>query len=488
VNQPTLPTFDPIAAICSGGQLNPLPTTSTNGVTGTWSPALNNTQTTTYTFTPNVVNPSPTNLVVNGDFTAGNSGFNSDYQYITNAGLNGVQKAYGIVAAANSWFQFFPACTSNAPSGGNMMVVDGSTSNGGNDIVWSQTVTVQPNQTYNFSYWLQTVSMPNNAIAEVTINGVSIGMTTAPGNNCETGQYSYTWNSGTSTTAQIAIYDRNIQSNGNDFSLDDISLIQATFIPCPTTTTLTITVNQPVTSTFNAIPELCSGGTAPELPTNSLEGFTGTWSPAVIDNTTSGTYTFIPDANQCAINGNLVITVQNSFDFDITGNCVGNEFILEVTAVNNTFDVNTASYNWFTIDQQLVGTNSSTFNVSEYLSSTIIIEELPITFSVTVTDANGCTKNESITLDRIFCGIQKGISVNNDGNNDFFDLTQLNVKNLSIFNRYGMKVYTKNQYRNEWKGQTDNGDELPDGTYYYVIEFNSGDAAKTGWIYVNREQ
>jgi gliding motility-associated-like protein len=107
---------------------------------------------------------------------------------------------------------------------------------------------------------------------------------------------------------------------------------------------------------------------------------------------------------------------------------------------------------------------------------------------VTVTDANGCTKNESITLDRIFCGIQKGISVNNDGSNDFFDLALLNVKNLSIFNRYGMKVYSKNQYRNEWKGQTDNGDELPDGTYYYVIEFNSGDAAKTGWIYVNREQ
>jgi hypothetical protein len=32
--------------------LSPLPTTSNNGITGTWSPALNNTTTTTYTFTP----------------------------------------------------------------------------------------------------------------------------------------------------------------------------------------------------------------------------------------------------------------------------------------------------------------------------------------------------------------------------------------------------------------------------------------------------
>ncbi|WP_291131972.1 choice-of-anchor L domain-containing protein [Flavobacterium sp. UBA7682] len=313
VNQPILPTFDPIAAICNGGQLNPLPTTSNNGVTGTWSPVLNNTLTTTYTFTP--------------------------------------------------------------------------------------------------------------------------------------------------TTGSCAL-----------------------------PTTLTITVNPNVLPTFNAIAPLCIGETAPSLPLTSLEGITGTWTPAVIDNTTSGTYTFVPSANQCATNGSLTVTVQSGFDFEITGNCVDNDFVLEVTAINDTFDVDTASFNWFTNDQQLVGTNSSTFNISEYLNSTTIVEELPITFSVTVTDANGCTKNESITLDRISCSIQKGISVNNDGKNDFFDLTQLNVKNLTIFNRYGMKVYSKNQYRNEWKGQSEKGDELPDGTYYYVIEFNSGDAAKTGWIYVNREQ
>lgn len=52
VNATTTPTFNPVAAICSGDPLSPLPTTSTNGINGTWSPALNNTATTTYTFTP----------------------------------------------------------------------------------------------------------------------------------------------------------------------------------------------------------------------------------------------------------------------------------------------------------------------------------------------------------------------------------------------------------------------------------------------------
>jgi Putative metal-binding motif/Secretion system C-terminal sorting domain len=47
-----VPTFSPVASICYGGSLSPLPTTSNNGITGTWSPAINNLATTTYTFTP----------------------------------------------------------------------------------------------------------------------------------------------------------------------------------------------------------------------------------------------------------------------------------------------------------------------------------------------------------------------------------------------------------------------------------------------------
>lgn len=49
----TTPNFTAVSAICAGTNLSPLPTTSTNNISGTWSPALNNSQTTTYTFTPN---------------------------------------------------------------------------------------------------------------------------------------------------------------------------------------------------------------------------------------------------------------------------------------------------------------------------------------------------------------------------------------------------------------------------------------------------
>jgi hypothetical protein len=52
VNPNVTPTFTQVAPICSGGTLAALPTTSNNGITGSWSPALNNLATTTYTFTP----------------------------------------------------------------------------------------------------------------------------------------------------------------------------------------------------------------------------------------------------------------------------------------------------------------------------------------------------------------------------------------------------------------------------------------------------
>ncbi|TAI49594.1 lectin-like domain-containing protein [Flagellimonas allohymeniacidonis] len=53
VVQGIIPEFEAVGAICAGETLQPLPTLSNNGIAGSWSPALNNTATTVYTFTPN---------------------------------------------------------------------------------------------------------------------------------------------------------------------------------------------------------------------------------------------------------------------------------------------------------------------------------------------------------------------------------------------------------------------------------------------------
>ena len=48
----TVPVFDPIAPICAGSTAPILPNVSSNGISGSWSPAIDNTTTTTYFFTP----------------------------------------------------------------------------------------------------------------------------------------------------------------------------------------------------------------------------------------------------------------------------------------------------------------------------------------------------------------------------------------------------------------------------------------------------
>ncbi len=121
-----------------------------------------------------------------------------------------------------------------------------------------------------------------------------------------------------------------------------------------------------------------------------------------------------------------------------------------------------------------------------YIESNAIVYNLPITFILKITNENGCFKSKEFIIDNLYCDIQKGISPNSDGFNEFFDLRLLNVKKLSIYNRFGVNVYNKENYFNEWNGQTNDNKILPDGVYYYLIEYKNNSGIKTGWIYINR--
>lgn len=158
----------------------------------------------------------------------------------------------------------------------------------------------------------------------------------------------------------------------------------------------------------------------------------------------------------------------------IAGGCQGNAYVLTATPVN--YDGAAASYSWTSPDGQVVS-GGSTPSVTVSGAGT---------YTLTVT-VSGCDGSAPFVAGSTSCTIQKGISANNDGLNDFFDLEGFNVSRLEIFNRYGTKVYERRNYVNEWKGQSDKGDELPDGTYYYVIERRDGEPTKTGWIYINRK-
>lgn len=82
--------------------------------------------------------------------------------------------------------------------------------------------------------------------------------------------------------------------------------------------------------------------------------------------------------------------------------------------------------------------------------------------------------------------IYNGFSPNNDGINDFFvveGLEDTDTEQVSIFNRWGNLVFYVKDYQNNWDG-TWNGEDLPDGTYFYVIQV-SGESHE-GFIQLQR--
>ena len=179
--------------------------------------------------------------------------------------------------------------------------------------------------------------------------------------------------------------------------------------------------------------------------------------------------------NICSDEDSFVVTITDAPAFTITGGCDGNTYVLEATGDfgdNVTFEWET------TVAGQVIqsGANTPVATVSG---------EGIYNLTVSVVGNADCFNTVGFPASATTCKIQKGISVDGDGHNDTFDLAGFNVSKLAIYNRYGSKVYERNNYVNEWFGQSDKGDELPDGTYYYVIERNTGEST-TGWIYINR--
>jgi len=59
---------------------------------------------------------------------------------------------------------------------------------------------------------------------------------------------------------------------------------------------------------------------------------------------------------------------------------------------------------------------------------------------------------------------------NNDGVNDYFEIKNLpDDASTQIFNRWGIKVFETNKSNVFWDGRTTSGNELVDGTYFYLV-------------------
>ena len=281
------------------------------------------------------------------------------------------------------------------------------------------------------------------------------------------GNYSYLWNDPQAQTTATAT---NLCTGNYCVTVTDLDT------NCTQQFCVTVSDNIPnVTPIFSFGTSLtaCQGVSAQVLlPTTSDNSITGSWNPSTIDYSIVGptVYTFTPNSGQCAFNTTLTVTVNTIPQFTISGGCDGEDYVLQIAQQSQ----NVTNVKWY-FNNVLIGQGTS-----------IIISDEGL-YTAVVTNANNCQSDADINVTNSFCSIPKGVSANNDDLNDFFELSNLDVKKLQIFNRYGMLIYTKNNYTNEWGGQSDTGDQVPDGTYYYVIEQRSG-KVKSGWVYLIRQR
>jgi len=112
-------------------------------------------------------------------------------------------------------------------------------------------------------------------------------------------------------------------------------------------------------------------------------------------------------------------------------------------------------------------------------------------YFVTITDANQCTAIDSIELIQpVPIELPNGISPNGDGFNDGLlvgSIEDFPENKLIVFNRWGNIVYEEINYQNTtpWTGTNESGEELPEGTYFVVVELNGVDNLK-GYLELRR--
>ncbi|MGH9524134.1 MAG: PEP-CTERM sorting domain-containing protein [Terriglobales bacterium] len=185
-------------------------------------------------------------LVVNGNFSSGNSGFSTDYTLVPANGTVSTQPGqYGLTDnPATGFTNGFASYTDHTgDAAGLMLLADGAAATYN---VWSEVISVSPGTTYSFSSWVASADALNTATLSLFVNGVATGSSfaapTTAGVWAQWQQTFVTAPSVTSITLSIRDVNPTPQTAGNDFTLDDISLNgPANGVPEPATLTLLAT-------------------------------------------------------------------------------------------------------------------------------------------------------------------------------------------------------------------------------------------------------
>jgi len=433
VSSISTPTFAQIGAICVGENLPDLPTTSANGISGTWLPAIDNSATTLYTFTPDAgecstdlaqmtitVNPLITPTFTQVDPIC--SGNVLDPLPLTSD--NGITGTWlpAIDNTATTIYTFAPDTTEP----GQACAVNET-----------MAITVNPLITPTFTQ-VDPICNGDILVLPTTSNNGVTGTWSPAMNNTATSNYTFTPDAG----------------------------------QCAITSSIDIVVNPIITPSFSVVNAICSGDTLPNLPSTSSNSITGTWSPAM-NNTATTNYTFTPDAGQCATTSSIDIVVNPNITpfFNAVSPIRSGDTLSNLPSTSN----NGIRGTWSPAMNNTATTNYTFTPTPGQCAVTSNIE------IVVFQPYNAFSPNEDGVNDTFVIPI-------------LFNYLDFEIE---VFNRWGTKVYYYNNNGSTspswWDGYAtvgllhSNSKPLTVGTYYYIIHLNNKVKDKiTGWIYLNR--
>ncbi|WP_108867387.1 T9SS type B sorting domain-containing protein [Aquimarina aquimarini] len=370
VKQRVVPLFNAIVPISFGDTLSELPTTSINGITGSWSPILSNLITKEYTFIPDSDQcGTPTNITV------------VVAPFILDSVLGGDLNLCGVT---------------------------------------NTTLNANPNESPLYGNYFWEIDT-GNGFVEISNTGGKRIITVN-----ETGAY------------RVTVTD----SIGN-IHRDEIAII----------------FNEEIVPLFNKIDPICSGDELSELPTTSLNGITGSWSPE-LTNLKTEEYIFTPDAHLCATNVKMTIGVISINKLDIEASIIdnnyGNDYRIKVTVKNNNerfkeFEYSLDNRNW---------QESNVFdNVKECFQT------------VYVRDVSGC--NDTGVHTTSVLDYPKFFTPNGDAINDRWNIHCLKNNTsavIYIFNRYGALLKQIRPSYDSWDGTYRNRN-MPSNDYWFKVEY-----------------
>jgi len=212
--------------------------------------------------------------------------------------------------------------------------------------------------------------------------------------------------------------------------------------------------------------------TKPTVTTTANRNAAGTYA-LVPSNGVSNNYSFVYVNGTLTINALPTVNIVSNKGTDISK---GDVAILTATGG--------VSYSWSTASGIIAGQNTAMLTVRPAQTTT---------YTVRITNASGCSSLATITIkvtEDYKLVANNILTPNGDGVNDTWIVQNIDMypsNEVKIFDRNGREMYNKKGYDNSWNG-TIGGNELTEGTYYYIITYGPDKLVQKGFITIIRNR